>query len=351
MASNDVWQSMTDAIGFAVANIDGDRDPLGDRERADGNLYVMRMLTAIGQSSTLSLDPDHPSFLAMLESVRFLGAAGPDIDYDVAAVRPDSLYRISGTRGDASYVGIAVYAGAGAAGASAIVRSVDVDEIIDADGSFSWEFSHPEAARVIVRQYFHDRASQTSGSWTIDRVDAGATDLDADTARRALPGTAEMEARIANAANTIRWNSQLNSLWTPERRDHPNEFVRQTSDDIVAAIPNPDVIYSFTWWRVAEDEVLVIDVVPPATPYWALQLCDRWFQCFPDRRSNLNNGQAVVNPDGSVRIVISDGDPGVPNWLDTSGHRTGVLFFRWLHADPEVQPTCRAVKRSELGSI
>jgi hypothetical protein len=338
---------MTEALEFAVSRIEGDRDPLNERERADGNLYVMRMLAAIGQSSTISLDPDQPAFLSMLESVRFLGAAGPDIDYDVAAVRPDSLYRISGRRGDASYVGIAVYAGAGAAGASAIVRSVDVDEVMVDDGTFSWEFSHPDAARVIVRQYFHDRSSQHRGSWTIDRVDAGAGAGADDTPRSALPGVLEMSARIENAANSLRWNAQLNQLWTPELREHPNQFVRQSSDDIVAAIPNPDVVYSTTWWRLAEGESLVIEFVPPSTPYWGLQLCDRWFQCFPDRRSNINNGHAAVNADGTVRILLSDGDPGEPNWLDTSGHRTGVLFFRWLHAEPEVLPTCRVVSASK----
>jgi hypothetical protein len=117
------------------------------------------------------------------------------------------------------------------------------------------------------------------------------------------------------------------------------------------AIPNPDVIYSFTWWKLAEDEVVVVDFVPPTTDYWALQLCDRWYQCFPDRRSNINNREAVANADGSVRILISDGDPGVPNWLDTSGHRVGVMFFRWLHADIAEQPVCRVVKRSEIGSL
>ena len=334
---------MTEALEFAVSRIDDDRDSLNDRERADGNLYVMRMLTAIGQSSTVRLDPERPSFLSMLESVRFLGAAGPDIDYDVAAVRSDSLYRISGRRGDASYVGIAVYAGAGAAGANAIVASVDVDELLDADGSFSWEFSHPEAARVIVRQYFHDRATQQRGSWTIERVGAGVGADVKVSAPPSLPGAAEMDARITNAANSLRWNAQLNQLWTSELRDQPNRFVRQSSDDIVAAIPNPDVTYATTWWRLAEGESLVIEFIPPTTRYWGLQLCDRWFQCFPDRRSNINNGHAVVDPDGMVRIVISDGDPGSPNWLDTSGHRTGVLFFRWLNTDIEALPTCRVI--------
>ena len=342
-----VWQPMAEALEFAVSRITDDPDPLNDRERADGDLYILRMLTALGESSTLSLDPDHPSFLSMLDSVRYLGGAGPDIDYDVAAVRPDSLYRISGRRGDASYVGIAVYAGAGEDGASAIVESVDVDTIIASDGSFSWEFSHPEAARVIVRQYFHDRRSQGRGDWSIERVDAGADGAPRST-RRA--GSAEMGFRVANAAKSLRWNAQLNQLWTPERRAHPNEFVRQTSDDIVAAIPNPDVIYSFTWWRMADDEAIVIDVRPPDTPYWGLQVCDRWFQCFPDRRSNLNDRHAVRNADGSVTIVLSDGDPGVANWLDTSGHRIGTMFFRWLHADPQELPTCRIAKRSELSA-
>lgn len=346
MTDASAWDEFNDALEFAVSRIEGDPDPLNDRERADGNLYVMRMLTAVTQSTTLTLDPDRPSFLAMLDGVRFVGAAGPDIDYDVASVRPDALYCVSGLRGDATYVGVTVYAGAGAGGASAVVASVDVDDIMNADGTFAWEFTHPEAARVIVRQYFHDRAVQHRGSWTIERVDAGADDAGSVAPR--LMGSAEMNARVSNAAKSLRWNAQLNQLWTPERRSFPNEFVRQTCDDIVAAIPNPDVVYSYTWWKVAEDEAIVVDFVPPATSYWALQLCDRWYQCFPDRRSNINDREVTTNDDGSVRIVISDGDPGAQNWLDTSGHRVGIMFFRWLHADIEVQPVCRVIKRSEV---
>ena len=30
-----------------------------------------------------------------------------------------------------------------------------------------------------------------------------------------------------------------------------------------------------------------------------------------------------------LRVVVSTTDPGVHNWLDTTGHRVGVMQFRW----------------------
>lgn len=101
--------------------------------------------------------------------------------------------------------------------------------------------------------------------------------------------------------------------------------------------------------ELGEGEALAVELVPPETRYWALQLCDRWYQCFPDRRTNLNDQQVTHEPDGSVRIFVADGDPGRANWLDTGGHRVGIMFFRWLHADPEVMPTCKVIDRASAG--
>lgn len=85
---------------------------------------------------------------------------------------------------------------------------------------------------------------------------------------------------------------------------------------------------------------LRLPLAAPATRYWGLQVCDRWFQAYPERRTNLNDRGVAFEPDGSVRLVLADGDPGHPNWLDTSGHRVGTMFFagctpirrRFLHA-------------------
>ncbi len=340
------WADLREAIAFAESRIVGDADPLNEREAADGQQYVIRILTAVMDSALLNIDPFHPSFLKMAESVRFVGAAGPDIDYDVAIVLPGAPYRISGRRGGASFVGVAVYAHDGDRGATQIVDSVDVDDLVRPDGTFSYEFSHPAAARVIVRQYFHDRSAQEAGSWTIEFT--GDAPAGAPGSFDPRPTVEGIEARLGNSAESVRWNARLNQLWSPELRDVPNRFVRQTPDDIVAAITNPDVMYSFTWWRLEPGEALVIEFTPPPTRYWGIQLCDRWFQCFPDRRTNLNDAQVVAQPDGTVRIVLADGDPGAASWLDTSGHHLGVVFFRWLHADPAEQPVCRVVPVTAL---
>lgn len=349
----EAWGFFDEALRFAVDHISSDPGHLDDAELADGHQYVMRILAAVTESSLLSFDPARPAFLPMMESVRFLGAAGPDIDYDVAIVEPGVPHRIEGVRGGATYVGIAVYGHAGEHGASSIVDSIDVDELVDEDGSFVHEFNHPEAGRVIIRQYFHDRSEQSAGSWSIARVEDAQEASDLQTAVSTMPVSTSpslpaLTARLTNAAHSLRWNAQLNSLWSPDLRDTPNCFVRQTAEDIVAAVSNPDVMYAFSWWHLEPEELLVIDVDPPTCEYWSIQLCDRWFQCQPTRRTNLNDRQLVRQIDGSVRIVISQTDPGHPNWLETSGHRTGTMFFRWLHGDPEVLPVCSVMRREDF---
>ena len=348
------WNDLQESLGFAVRHVTGDRDPLNDAELADGNRYILRILAAVTESSLLTFDPARPAFMPMLESVRFLGAAGPDIDYDVALVEPGVPHRISGSRGRATFVGIAVYGHAGEKGASGIVDSIDVDALVDENGDFIHEFEHPDAARVIIRQYFHDRSRQTPGSWRIERLDDDGGSGRDDAARPgstagsdvSRPSISALTGRVINAAHSVRWNAQLNTLWSPELRDVPNRLVRQTADEIVAAVTNPDVTYAFSWWRIGPEELLIIDLDPPACDYWSIQLCDRWFQCHPNRRTNLNNSQLIAGSDGSVRIVLAHEDPGHPNWLDTGGHQVGTMFFRWLHCDPRTLPSCTIVDRA-----
>lgn len=343
MDPNERWKDVEASIAYAVSRVVDDPDPMNDREAADGHRYVMRVLAAVTENTLVLKDVDRPGFQPMLESTRHLGASGPDIDYDVASLRPGRDYWITGTRGGATYVGICLYDGGSERGPAALLHSVDVDTLaLGPDGAFAWEFTHPDAVRVIARQYFHDRATQARGGFTIAFTDG-------EPAPARLPTVEQTADELQAMAVQLRWNAQLNQLWGAEHRETPNVFVRQSAAEIAAAIPNPDVTYAFAWWRIADGEALVVEHTPPADcRYWALQLCDRWFQSYPDRRSNLNDRQVVTESDGRVRIVIATTDPGHPNWIDTGGHRVGTMFFRWLHRDPDVLPTCRVVPTDEV---
>lgn len=335
--SLDDWSPVADAIRFAAGCIDFDPDPLNDRERADGHRYVQFIVSTAVQFSLLDINPMAPRFLAPLESTRWLGASGPDIDYDVAILQPGVRHRITGRRGGSSYVGICVYANDGERGATAMVDNVDVDTIIDGEGHFVHEFEHPEAARVIIRQYFHDRSTQVRGEWSIERLDGLAP-------TPMLPTPPVVSARISRMVDTIRWNAQLNQLWGADLRDTPNRLVLQTAEEIVAAVPNPDVTYAFGWWRLNPNQALEITLTPPTDcRYWSLQVGDRWFQAHPDRNMNVNDRNVVPNPDGTVTIVVSEHDTGRPNRLGTNGHTLGTMFFRWLHHTPDLAPDCRVV--------
>ncbi len=50
----------------------------------------------------------------------------------------------------------------------------------------------------------------------------------------------------------------------------------------------------------------------------------------------MNGTQAQADPDGKIRIVVADANPGVTNWVETLGHRKGYLQFRWQRLSREL---------------
>ena len=79
------------------------------------------------------------------------------------------------------------------------------------------------------------------------------------------------------------------------------------------------------------DQALVITLPVSDAPYVGFQLGSLWYISldYINHQTSLNNTQAQADPDGKVRIVVSDQNPGVTNWVETLGHRRGFLQFRW----------------------
>ena len=93
-----------------------------------------------------------------------------------------------------------------------------------------------------------------------------------------------------------------------------------------------DQWYQEGCFALDDDEVLLIETrLDPACRTFSLSLTDALFSTidWANAHSSLNRHQAVVDADGVLRVVVSTTDPGVRNWLDTTGHRVGVMQFRW----------------------
>lgn len=87
------------------------------------------------------------------------------------------------------------------------------------------------------------------------------------------------------------------------------------------------------WYRLEPDEALVVTLDRRNAAYLGFQLSDAWGQGqaseYLANLGSLSGDQARANADGSYTYVISAGDPGVHNWLDTAGLRTGTYCARW----------------------
>ena len=90
----------------------------------------------------------------------------------------------------------------------------------------------------------------------------------------------------------------------------------------------------------------------PECAYWGIQLGDVWYQSLDwwNRQSSLNGHQALVGTDGVFRTVIAHRDPGIANWLDTTGSTQGCITYRWNQADSQPVPTVELVAFADLAN-
>jgi hypothetical protein len=114
-------------------------------------------------------------------------------------------------------------------------------------------------------------------------------------------------------------------------------------------------IYCGGIFELADDEALVIELHQPVEPqYIGFCLGNLWGESldFANFQSSLNGLQAHRDADNVFRLVIARRDPGIANWLDTTGQPEGYMCARWAYTDQprETLPhaTARQVKLNEV---
>jgi hypothetical protein len=273
-----------------------------------------------------------------------VGGPNPDGEYFLAMIDGHHRYRVRGCRGTTSYLGFQVLAGVGLTPRRMGAYVSDRDLTPGDDGTFAfvlaaeepsveelagdrWVAIPDDSSAIVVREYIADRAAEVAAVITIEPLDPPgppAVPTDEMVAEQ-LTGMAWTIAKLATLHRTIR----------PDLLDTPNQLVTSAAADLGEAETTPDNLYMMGTFRLAPDEALVIDLVPPDTRYWSVTLENIWHECIDPRRrhSSITNAHARRREDGSVRIVVAATAPGTAdatNWLDTGGRHRGFVVIRWL---------------------
>ena len=96
-------------------------------------------------------------------------------------------------------------------------------------------------------------------------------------------------------------------------------------------------------YDLGADQAMIVTVPAAAkqvAPYQGIQLGSMWYISldYINHQTSLTADQARHDPDGMLRFVISERDPGVANWLECTGHRRGYVQLRWQRLSRDLRP-------------
>jgi len=343
----------------AGEHVRNDGAPDSDLDRSEGYRMLTRLLGLALEMVVEGSDADRPAFFELQSAIRKYAGDNPDQRYAASVIAGDRRYRITGNRGNAVLVELGVYAGNFSGGGQRrLVTSLTEQQLVfAADGSIELTLGpdvdpalpnhvrlEPDAINVLIRQYFadpHDKRAR----WKIERVPK---------AEPAAPLAADyFGGRLLGAALFVERNAKTWVDFMAERRAGPQNQLSPLPDTGDLQTPQ-GIRYLEGYWKLADDEALVLDFEPEPVPYWGLVLTNFWMESLEwrDRRVSLNRFQAKREADGrKVRVIVAARDPGHPNWLDSAGHREGGISLRWARNPSLPEVRTRVLRRDALARL
>lgn len=300
------------------------------------------------------------------DDIYSMGLVGPDWHYGLMYLDGALSYRLSGRKGDNPLLIIQVVNQPLGALDGKTIGNYDLDDLhVNADGSYEIILGGPEREGiwipldetsdcnfVFVRTQLIKFGNEDIGSYRIDHL----TPPGRDYYEREEFDEETMARRIQRAEWTVRIYIQEFSIGIYDFAMAGCEGQVNTmslAPGLVYQGASPFSRYAQGVFSIADDEALILEMdQAPDAPYWGIMLGDVWSRCLPYSRyqTSLNDAQAVQDPDGGYRFVVSARDPGVANWLDTTGHNDGEIFFRNYLTPDAVVPGVRKVKFDDVMS-
>jgi hypothetical protein len=335
-------------------------DARSEREAIEGLRMILKHL-AVATQDSIHGDLMNPLMAKRDPRIRDIGAYNPDAEYDQALIDGRYDYKLTGNLGGVPYVSITVNGSGGARGSRALAYLDDaaIRKHAAADGRFTlwlteekpsepgaWIRLPDDANGVVIRQYVTDRDRQPLASFAIEAVGDPLPDVE-----RISDG--EMATRLARTAGYLLVSSTWHRTLLPEMRERPNQFFASSGTSIGASAANAESYYQMAYYEVEDNEVLVIDFEPPRTKFWNLTAASIWHesQRYLLDPVSLTSDEVARREDGTVRFVVSRGDPGHPNWIKTFGHDRGFLILRMVGVETHPLPAVRRVAAGELREL
>ena len=326
-------------------------------EASQGAMFLLRVL-AMSTEVVADSNPRAPHWARMDTPGRNVGGDNPDAEYDSIRLDGQFRYRITGNAGSVAHFSM-TFNGGGSGRRSTFDYRNERTIGLDARGDYTlilsatqptepgtWIATPEGIYSILVRQFIGDRANEILATYDIEVLD------DAAALARQPYTDDEIGERIRAAASGFEIMTQLHRLVYPELFDQPHVFVSNNSDGFGADISGTDNLYMFATFDLADDEALVIDLQPLEVSYWNIVVMTRFHETIDYLTRQMSRTMANVVPeaDGTIRLVLTHGRAVHPNWLDTAGHRYGVLVLRWVGPRDAVtdMPVARVVKVAEF---
>ncbi|WP_313809159.1 DUF1214 domain-containing protein [Sphingobium sp.] len=322
--------------------------------RAAGLLHIFNNI-ALGLSLNLhNADPMNPELFHLFDPTRKQGGDNSDALYLLAALDGSQEYRLHGDRGTAKHLSLTtVNRGSSPFGGGMGSALFGRDMTVGSDGSFevilsarehpgNWLKLTPEVFRLNIRQFFADWENERPMVARIERLGPTASPppMSAERIMTALEETAGW------IENTIRFWQDMMDLF----RKTPNQFVRwrKITGNKVNATPGGDP--SCCYWNVPKGKALILRVRPPECEYWNIEFTNPWWETndYRYRHTGINCHTGVLEDDGELIAIVAHEDPGLPNWLDPSGHLEGFMGRRWMFAKTAPEIECTLVDHANL---
>jgi len=358
VVSGESWNDFCDALKAAGAALSFPGTPRDPFNQAEGYRYLSRLARAGLMAFVEHADAAAPVLHRVVDETTKMGADNPDNFYLTAALDGNYEYRITGRRNTIAYLSFGTQSGHyGQGGGLPPTGYIESDEIeMDADGCFelvvssnpadgNWLPMTPETGALVVRQTFGDRDTESPAELTIERIGGASGERRAShlTARALDEGLQKAGALVAGAP-------LLFTKWARDFQKHSNELPMFDPKVSRAAGGDPNIAYYHSHWAIDPDEALLIEVTPPECEHWNFQLNNYWMESLDYRHFRIHTNKHLAHhaTDGSVRLVVAHRDPGLPNWIQTAGHTSGTMCFRWVRAKQHPQPRTRLVKLDSL---